>query len=97
MSRGHHDWTWGVQVFVGLTTDRGAQTRLDMMLDPGGATSVKEALETADTPEGRVSLGGLIDDLHVTGATGHSLFVLPQARAPVIGCEWTVSLIVPGQ
>jgi hypothetical protein len=84
--RGHDRWTMTVRVFVGLTTDIGAQKRLDLYLAPSGATSVKTALESDCT------LGGTVQDLHVTGCSGYRVFGR-QGQAPVLGAEWQLTVI----
>jgi len=82
---GLHRPTFRVQAFVALSTDQGAPQLLDRYLDPTGDLSVKAALE-ADT-----SLGGLVQDLHVTTTTGETLFVRDQG-GPLLGSEWTVEV-----
>lgn len=75
-----------VRVFVGFTQDIGAQKRLDSMLASTGAASIKTALESDKT------LGGLVDDLHVTGTSGYQLFSRA-GSAPVLGAEWQVTIL----
>lgn len=85
MQGGTHVWTMRVQAFVALTTDQGAQALLDQFLAPDGSYSVKAAIE-ADT-----SLGGIVQDLHVTAANGEQQYVRDQG-GPVLGSEWTVEV-----
>jgi hypothetical protein len=61
--RGQDKWTLTVRVMVGVSTDQGAQKRLDKMLSPSGEYSVKEAVEQDST------LGGACDDLRVVLCT----------------------------
>lgn len=75
-----------VQAFVGFTSDVGAQKKLDKMLEPTGATSVKAAVESDAT------LAGVVEHLTVTEATGYRVYALEGARGPVLGCEWTVEI-----
>lgn len=90
MQRGMDAWTFTVQAFVGLTSDIGAQKKLDLMLAPTGTNSVKASVEADRT------LGGKASDLRVTEATGYRVYTLEGARGPVLGCEWTVDVIVDG-
>lgn len=76
-----------VQAFVGLTSDVGAQKKLDTWLDDSGSTSVKAAIEADRT------LGGFVDDTTVIEASGYKVYALEGARGPVLGCEWTVEII----
>lgn len=87
MQGGLHNLTMRVQAFVALTTDIGAQMLLDDYLSPDGDNSIKAAIE-ADT-----SLGGLIQDLHVTKASGQQTYVREQG-GPVLGSEWTVKVLL---
>lgn len=94
--RGADEWTFTVQVFVSdAGGDEGAQLLLDNYIEPFGPRSVKEALEVTDTPDGRVSLGGVVHDLRVTRNEGYRLYVR-EGRAPVLGSEWTVEVSAPG-
>lgn len=86
MQNGMERNRYTVQAFVGFTSDIGAQKRLDLMLESSGATSVKAAIEASPT------LGGVVDDLEVTEATGYRIYALEGARGPVLGCEWAVEI-----
>lgn len=89
MGRGA-DWvTLIVRVFVGLTTDIGAQKRLDRMLAGSGADSVKAAVEV-DT-----SLGGVAEDLQVVNCTGYRTFSR-EGGPSYLGAEWMVRILVSG-
>lgn len=97
MGRGSDDWSFTVQVFVSdAGGDEGAQELLDEYIEPFGPRSVKEALELADTDDGRVSLGGVIFDLRVERCEGYRLYVR-EGRAPVLGSEWTLDVTAPGK
>lgn len=87
MQGGLHDMTMRVQAFVALTTDIGAQMLLDQFLSPDGDNSIKAAIE-ADT-----SLGGIVQDLHVTSASGEQTYIRDQG-GPVLGSEWTVRVLL---
>lgn len=76
-----------VQAFVGFTSDQGAQKKLDRMLEPSGVMSVKAAVEADAT------LGGVVEHVTVTEATGYRIYALEGARGPVLGCEWTVEIL----
>jgi hypothetical protein len=83
MGRGHDDWWFIVQGFVGMPSDIGAQQRLDTLLASTGAASLKENVESDCT------LGGIVDDLRVETTTGYRVYPRPQAE-PVLGAEWRV-------
>ena len=72
-------------VYVALVSDLGSQKLLDRYLAATGSLSVKAALE-ADT-----TLGGLVQDLHVTGATGEQPYARDQG-GPVLGSDWAVEV-----
>ncbi len=85
MNGGTHLWTMRVQAVVGIASDRAAQMLLDELLSADGDRSVKAAIE-ADT-----SLGGIVQDLHVTTANGETQYQRDQG-GPVLGSEWTVQV-----
>lgn len=95
--RGVDVWTFTLQVVVSEAGgDEGAQLLLDEFIEPFGPRSVKEHLETTDTPDGRVSLGGVIHDLRVPRCEGYRLYVR-EGRAPVLGSEWVIEVSAPGE
>ena len=75
-----------VQAFVAFSSDIGAQKRLDTMLAPSGAGSVKAAIESDPT------LGGTVSDLHVRSASGYRS-LLVEGRGLVLVVEWTVYIM----
>ena len=81
---GVHFWVMFVRVFVAGITDKGAQAQLDAYLDPDGSSSVKAAIESDR------QLGGLVDDLHVSNATGEQTYTMGGSQ--MIGSEWTVNV-----
>lgn len=85
MGGGVHTWTFLIRCFVASVTDIGAQQQLDAYLSAEGSKSIKAAVET-DT-----SLGGIVSDLHVTGATGEQEYVGDQG-GPLLFSEWTVEV-----
>jgi hypothetical protein len=89
LQRGLDQWTLIVRAYVGLTTDQGAQIKLDELLAPSGAMSVKAAVES--DPD----LGGSIDDLRVTRASGYRIYARP-GTGELLGCEWTVDIYAVG-
>lgn len=89
MGRGHDDWFMTVQAFVGIATDIGAQKRLDLMLNPSGAFSVKAAVE-AD-----VTLGATVDDVRVESCTGYRTYEMADG-SHVLGAEWRVHVLAAG-
>lgn len=90
MRRGLDEIRITVQAFVGLVSDQGAQVRLDELLAPAGAGSLKAAVEADPT------LGGTVDDLRVVGATGYKVYSVGGQVSTVLGCEWTVHVIAIG-
>ena len=94
MGRGHDDWFMTVQAFVGMITDIGAQKRLDLMLNPAGAYSVKAAIEADST------LGGVVDDVQVQSCTGYRVYArsvtISGSGDPVLGAEWRVWILAAG-
>jgi hypothetical protein len=89
MGRGLDKWTFLVRVLVGLTSDIGAQKRLDKMLASAGPDSVKAALETDPT------LGGAADDLIVTRCSGYRTFKR-EGGTLLLGAEWTTEVYASG-
>lgn len=85
MGRGVDEQAYVVQALISLTTDRGAQARLDRMLEPTGADSMKTAIESDRT------LGGIVPGLRVTKASGLQTYVIKGVE--YVGCDWTVKLI----
>jgi hypothetical protein len=84
--RGLDEWQYAVRAFVGLNSDVGAQQKLDTMLEPAGANSVKQAVESD------ITLGGTVSSVHVTEASGSRLYT-----GGVLGCIWTVVIKAPGK
>lgn len=85
MSGGIHRLSMRVRVFVAQVSDIGGQKLLDQFLSPQGERSVKAAIE-ADT-----TLGGVVQDLHVTQATGEQEYLRDQG-GPLLGSEWSVDI-----
>ncbi len=85
MADGLHRPTMLVRVYVANVTDQGSQSLLDSYLDPDGDQSVKAAIESDRT------LGGVVADLHVTGASGAQQFAL-ENQPVMLGSEWTVEV-----
>jgi hypothetical protein len=85
MHSGVNQPTFTVVAYVALLTDQGAQMLLDEYLAPTGSKSLKQALEVDTT------LGGLVQALHVTEATGEQAY--PRENGgPVLGSQWTVEV-----
>lgn len=85
--RGHDDWFFTVQAFVGMTGDIAAQINLDRMLAPSGESSVKEALETGPAITG-------VQDVHVLSCAGYRIYTRP--TGDVLGAEWRVRVLLQG-
>jgi hypothetical protein len=89
LKRGLDRWRFTVRAFVGLTSDIGAQKRLDRMLASSGSESVKAAVES------NPSLSGVIEDLRVINASGYRQYLREGASA-VLGAEWEVEVLAIG-
>lgn len=89
MGRGHDQWMFTVQAFVGSVSDIGSQKKLDEMLAPAGASSVKAAIESD------LTLGGTADDLRVTTCSGYRE-LRREGGGPVLLAEWSVEVLVSG-
>lgn len=95
--RGHDSYTILLEVGVSNAPgDEGSQMLLDSYLEPFGPSSVKEAVEMPDVEDGRTTLGGACYDLHVVRVEGYRIYVR-EGRAPVLGAEWTIDVLSPGQ
>ena len=87
-NRGTDKWTFTVQAIVSVATDQNGQQQLDAYLAPSGATSIRSAIESDRT------LGGVVQNLVVSAASGYTLF---GDTPPVLGAEWTVDIWCSGQ
>jgi hypothetical protein len=93
MQRGGDENVVVVRAFIGISSDIAAQMTLDKMLQSSGPLSVKEAIEKVDSPgSGRVTLGGLVDDLRVTRSTGYQVYPQPGEQDDVLGAAWYVQI-----
>lgn len=72
-----------VRALVPFSTDVGGQRKLDALLAPD---AIKAVIESDTT------LGGLVDDLHVSEVSGEQLF--PRGGANYLGCEWSVRVLI---
>lgn len=90
MGRGMDEWTYTLVALVAdAPGDIGMQMLLDQLLEPSGARSVKAALEAS------VTLGGLVDSIHVPECSGYRIYQT-EGRAPQLGAEWTIKVLAPG-
>lgn len=89
MGRGRDLWHLVVEVFVSLTSDKGAQKRLDAYLAGSGATSIKTAIESDRT------LGGACDNLRLTHIDGVGDYQLGE-RGAVLGFRAHVDIYATG-
>ena len=89
MHRGLDRWNFTVRVYVGATTDIGAQKRLDLMLDSAGTYSVKAAVESDR------KLGGDAADLRVKTCSGYRIYER-QGGGALLGAEWNVEVLARG-
>ena len=85
MHRGMDEVTMTVQAFVALGLDQAAQMKLDELLAPSGATSVKAAIEADRT------LGGKVQDAWVSAVTGYTLVTIPD-RGQMLSADWSVTV-----
>lgn len=93
MGRGIDKWNLVVEVFVALTSDKGAQRRLDGFIAGSGATSIKAALQSDRT------LAGVAHDLRVTRVDGYAEYQLARvagAGIPVLGFRAHVEVYTSG-
>jgi len=88
MVNGLDNWTMLIQATAGLTTDQGAQIRLDGFIGATGASSVKAAVESDRT------LGGKAQDTVVQSCAGYQLY--QTERGVFLGAEWTVLVLASG-
>lgn len=86
--RGTDRLTFVVQAIVGTVDDVGAQRLLSTFVQASGAQSVKAAIERDRT------LGGIADDLRVTGYLGDTAIMLPNGVEYLTG-QWTVEVLAP--
>jgi hypothetical protein len=87
--RGLDALVFTVRAMVGTPTDIGAQKRLDRMIAPTGADSVKAAVEADGT------LDGLIHALHVTECSGYKAFARDGGTV-ALGANWRVEVWADG-
>lgn len=86
MGRGVDDMTFTITALVQLTTDVGAQKKLDTLAAASGAGSLKA------TVEGDRTLGGVVDTLHVSEAAEERVYEAA-GKPPMLGREWTVRVL----
>lgn len=84
-NRGADTYVVPVLLLVGKVSDRASSANLASYLDAAGPTSVKAAIEVDDT------LGGLIDDCRVTGATGIGSYTF--AGVEYLGAEFNLVVV----
>lgn len=100
MRRGLDLVPFTVQAFVALGNgDLASQRNLDAFLATSGTQSVKAALQAPDSTDENgndtVTLGGLIEGLHVVRCLPYQQFVF-EGRGPLLGAEWHVNVYAPG-
>lgn len=87
--RGGDYWRLRITVLVGEVSNLGAQKKLDAMISPSGALSVKAATESDDT------LAGDVDRIRVTTCSGYRLYERT-GQPPALGAEWEVEVWAEG-
>lgn len=85
-AHGQHRLELIVRAIVPLGEPDESQVMLDKWLDPSGADSLKTAVERDNT------LGGKVQDLQVTRASGHRRLATDSGN--FLAAEWTVSLLL---
>ncbi len=93
-ARGLDHWTFQVRVCVPKTSDIGSQVSLDNYLESSGAGSMKAAIESDD------KLGGIVEAVHVSHATGPRAIGVAAVSQPgnvYHGCSWTVNIWARGE
>jgi hypothetical protein len=83
-----------IWVLVSPAVDRVGQLRLADYASPDGPMSVRAALETPDSPDGRKTLGGVVSDLMVVDF--RPLGVEEVGAIGYFGGVWTVKVIGQG-
>lgn len=90
MQRGLDEYSLRVHGIVAVTSDQGAQSRLDEWLASRGPGSVKAAIESDRT------LGGVADDTHVTaGGVDYGEYAR-ETGGSVLACVWNVKVVARG-
>jgi hypothetical protein len=89
MVRGLDELTFTVEVAVPLTSDQASQQLLDEYLAGSGDRSVKQKLEVDRT------LGGVVQNLRVTGSSGY-MQVVREGAGPVLAAQWQVEVLATG-
>jgi hypothetical protein len=86
MHRGLDIVNFTVEAFVAFGLDQGGQMRLDRLLAPSGAESVKEAVESDRT------LGSTVQDVWVTRLSDYRVVLLPDENDHSLRASWLVSV-----
>lgn len=87
MGRGLDVVNFTIETFVAFGLDQGGQMRLDRLLSPSGSESVKEAIESDKT------LGGMVQDLHVSRMSAYRIVTLPNQNDPALSADWIVAVL----
>jgi hypothetical protein len=83
-----------IWVLVSNAVDRVGQLALADYASPDGPLSVRAALETVDSPDGRHTLGGVVSDVLVVDF--RPLGIEEVGAIGYFGGVWTVRVIAPG-
>lgn len=83
-----------IWVLVSAAVDRVGQLALADYADPSGPKSVRAALETKDTADGRSTLGGVVSDLAVLSF--RPLGLEEVGAIGYFGGVWTVRIVATG-
>jgi len=86
MKRGLDIVTMMIQALVALSSDIGSQVRLDPLVAPTGATSVKALLEADRT------LAGKVANLRVTSVLGDRVAASATGGGAILVAEWSVDV-----
>ena len=86
MGEGSQDWYFQIIGYVGTSTDRGAQERLDLWIAPGGSESINAAVDADPT------LGGIVANAQVQNCSAYQEYQRPDSSV-VLGAEWLVYVV----
>jgi hypothetical protein len=89
MGGGNADMQIPVRIYVAKVDERGGQLKLHAMMDPRGAGSINDAIESDPT------LGGVCDTLHCEKAWRFGVYQVGQAQ--LLGVEFLVRVISQSQ
>ena len=90
--RGDQAMFFTVRARVNTPDHEGAQDLLLAMMDPQQDLSVAAAITAAGTAAPAKTLGGMVENVTVEGASDFGVFVDPNG-SPLLGCTWRVRVL----